>query len=151
MLCFFPQATDPFKAMAKLEKAVESVMSDKQRIEVFFDGACPICSREMAMVRKLDRSQTIHCVDIASGDFDAIKEGLDVDAVSRHIHGRLGDGSIVTGVEVFRQVYGLLGFRRWVDWSRRPWVAKVLDDAYAIFAKYRQKISQPFRWTFRLR
>lgn len=126
-------------------------MADKQSIEVFFDGACPICSREMAMVRQLDRHHRIDCTDIAARDFDANVQGLKVDEVSRHIHGRLSDGRIVTGVEVFRQIYGLLGFQRCVAWSRRPGIAKLLDYGYALFAKYRQPISLAFRWTLRLK
>lgn len=121
-------------------------MSKDQRIEVFFDGACPICSREMAIVRKLDRNDEIACTDIAARDFDATGLGLDAEALNRQIHGRLGDGRIVTGVEVFRQVYGLLGFRRWVALSRRPWIARVLERLYAVFAKHRQTITQPIRW-----
>jgi predicted DCC family thiol-disulfide oxidoreductase YuxK len=121
-------------------------MSKNQRIEVFFDGACPICSREMAMVRKLDRNNEIACMDIAARDFDASDFGLDADALNRQIHGRLGDGRIVTGVEVFRQLYGILGFRRLVALSRRPWIAGLLDRCYATFAKYRRRIAQPFRW-----
>lgn len=124
-------------------------MSDKQRIEVFFDGACPICSREMAMVRKLDRDHNVSCTDIAACEFDANAQGLDADAVNRHIHARLSDGRIVTGVEVFRQIYGTLGFRRCVSWSRRPWVAKTLDYCYGIFARYRKYVGLPFRRTHR--
>jgi predicted DCC family thiol-disulfide oxidoreductase YuxK len=126
-------------------------MSDKQRIEVFFDGACPICSREMAMVRKLDRDHKIECTDIAARGFDANAQGLDADAVNGQIHGRLSDGRVVTGVEVFRQMYGLLGFRRWVAWSRRPWVAKMLDYCYAVFARYRRYLGEPLRWMHRLK
>jgi predicted DCC family thiol-disulfide oxidoreductase YuxK len=103
------------------------------------------------MVRKLDRNDQIDCTDIASRGFDANAQGLDVDAVNRQIHGRLSDGRIVTGVEVFRQIYGVLGFRRWVAWSRRPWVGKLLDYFYAVFARHRRHIARPFRWTKRLR
>lgn len=120
-------------------------MSDNQRIEVFFDGECPICSREMAMIRKLDQDRRIDCTDIASSSFDANAQGLDGDAVNRQIHGRLSDGRIVTGVEVFRQIYQLLGFRRCVSWSRRPGVARILDYSYAVFARYRKRLGLLFR------
>jgi predicted DCC family thiol-disulfide oxidoreductase YuxK len=121
-------------------------MTKVQRIEVYFDGACPICSREMAIVRKLDRNNAIACTDIAARDFDANDFGLDAEALNRQIHGRLGDGRIVTGVEVFRQIYERLGFRRSVALSRRPWIARVLERLYAVFAKHRQTITQPIRW-----
>jgi predicted DCC family thiol-disulfide oxidoreductase YuxK len=121
-------------------------MSDNQRIEVFFDGDCPICSREIALIRNLDRNQTVLCTNIASPEFDAQACGLDADSVNQKIHGKLADGSIITGVEVFRQIYGRLGYYRWVRWSRQPLIAKVLDYSYALFAKHRKTISLPFRW-----
>jgi len=103
------------------------------------------------MVRKLDRSQRIDFTDIAARGFDANAQGLDVGAVNRQIHGRLSDGTLISGVEVFRQIYGLLGFRRWVAWSRRPWVSRFLDYGYAVFAKHRRYIAVPFRWMKRQR
>ena len=121
-------------------------MSDNQRIEVFFDGDCPICSREIAMIRKLDHHQQVVCTNIASPEFNSQTYGLDSVSVNQKIHGKLGDGSIITGVEVFRQIYGRLGFLRWVRWSRQPFIAKVLDYSYALFAKHRKTISLPFRW-----
>jgi predicted DCC family thiol-disulfide oxidoreductase YuxK len=121
-------------------------MSDNQRIEVFFDGDCPICSREIAMIRKLDRNQQIACTNIASRDFQANAHGLNNDSVNREIHGKLADGSVIKGVEVFRQIYERLGFQRCVRWSRLPWIAKVLDYGYRVFAKHRKLLSVPFRW-----
>lgn len=121
-------------------------MSVTQQIEVFYDGDCPICSREMAMIHKLDRRHEIDCMNIAARGFDPSPLGLDESIVKQRIHARLSDGSIVTGVEVFRQIYGLLGFRRLVAWSRRPWIAKLLDYCYAVFAKHRRLIGRPFRW-----
>lgn len=36
-------------------------------IEVFYDGACPLCMREIRMLQGRDRRQRIRFVDIAGG------------------------------------------------------------------------------------
>lgn len=61
-------------------------------IEVFYDGDCPLCSREIAMLRRLDRRQRIRFVDIAAPGFDASAMGASREALMARIHGRLPDG-----------------------------------------------------------
>lgn len=121
-------------------------MASEQPIEVFFDGACPICSREIAMIRTLDRNHRIGCTDITGQTFDAKARGLDPNTINQQIHARLSEGRVISGVEVFRQIYDSLGFRRWVQWSRRPWIARVLEYAYALFARYRRPLARPLHW-----
>lgn len=120
-------------------------MSNQQCFEVFFDGACPICSREMAHIRQLDRNSTVRFTNIAAPDFDAQVQGLDAESLDQQIHGRLPDGSLVTGVEVFRRLYSSLGYKRLVAWSRRPWVSKLLDGCYSAFARHRRWLTRPLR------
>jgi predicted DCC family thiol-disulfide oxidoreductase YuxK len=120
-------------------------MPNKQCFEVFFDGACPICSREMALVRGMDRSAAVRFTDIAARDFNPQARGLDAKSLDQKIHGRLPDGSIVTGVEVFRRLYSILGYERLVAWSRWPWLSQLLDFCYAAFAKHRRCLTRPFR------
>jgi predicted DCC family thiol-disulfide oxidoreductase YuxK len=59
------------------------------------------------------------------------------------IHGRLPDGTWVTGVEVFRRLYAAVGCRRLVALSRCPGLRHALDIAYRVFARNR------LRWTGR--
>ncbi|MFO0677532.1 MAG: DUF393 domain-containing protein [Polyangiaceae bacterium] len=108
-------------------------------VEVFFDGDCPLCTREISMLRRLDRRHRIRFTDIAAPGFDAVSAGVaGVDLMGR-IHGRLPDGSLVEGVEVFRRLYDAVGFGWAVRASRLPGITNVLDRAYDVFAKNRLK------------
>lgn len=112
-------------------------------VEVFYDGECPLCMREIRMLMRLDRRGRIRFTDIAAPEFDASSLGLDPAALMDRIHGRLADGTVIEGVEVFRRLYGAVGFGPAVALSRLPGVAGLLDAAYAKFAKNR------LRWTGR--
>ena len=37
------------------------------KVTVWFDGACPLCRREIALIRRLDRRKAIRFVDVAEG------------------------------------------------------------------------------------
>jgi len=111
------------------------------RVEVFFDGECPLCAREIHLLGRLDRAGRILFTDIAAPDFDAESIGLDRARMMNRIHGRLADGRIIEGVEVFRQLYAAVGFERLVWLSRAPGVAQLLAGAYTLFAKNRLRLT----------
>ena len=110
-------------------------------IEMFFDSACPLCAREVLMLRKRDQRGRIRFTDIAAADFDPSALGLDLATLMARIHGRLPGGELVTGVEVFRRLYAAVGFERLVALSRLPLIAQVFDAAYAGFAKNRLRLT----------
>lgn len=110
-------------------------------IEVFFDGACPLCAREISLLRRLDRAGRIRFTDISSPDFAS--PGPEHATLMDRIHGRLPDGSWVEGVEVFRRLYAAVGFGPLVQLSRLPGVSHALDWGYRHFARNR------LRWTGR--
>jgi predicted DCC family thiol-disulfide oxidoreductase YuxK len=110
-------------------------------VEVFYDGACPLCVREIRMIRGRDRRRRIRFVDIAASGFDAASVGLTWDALMAQIHGRLPDGTLVQGVEVFRRLYAAVGFAPLVALTRLPVIAQLLDVAYHAFAKNRLRLT----------
>lgn len=110
-------------------------------IEVFYDGACPVCLREMRMLQGRDREQRIRFVDIASEGFDSASVGLTLATLMDRIHGRLPDGTMVEGVEVFRRLYAAVGFGRLVALTRLPGIRQLLDLAYQAFARNRLRLT----------
>jgi len=106
-------------------------------IKVFHDGACPLCRREIAMLRSMDPHQRVALEDIADPAFDASQYGLTREQVHAYIHGVLPDGTVVRGMEVFRRVYEAVG-RGWVwRWTAWPVFRPIADAAYWVWAKMR--------------
>ena len=111
-------------------------------IEVFFDGDCPLCLREIELLRKLDEpTQRIRFTDIQAAGFSPESLGLTFPTLMRRIHGRLPSGELVEGTEVFRRLYAAVGFRRAVAVSRWPGIAQALELGYALFAKNRLRFT----------
>lgn len=75
--------------------------STAQRVQVFFDGACYLCSYEISFYQKRDKQQAIEFVDISKADFDAKANGLDPKEVNRLFHVKNSKGQVITGVDAF--------------------------------------------------
>jgi len=110
-------------------------------IEVFYDGNCPLCLREMDWLRLLDKRGRIRFTNIAAQGFDISEVGVPWDDLMSSIHGRLPDGRIVKGVEVFRRLYAAVGFAPLVVLTRLPGISHLLDLAYRWFAKNRMRLT----------
>jgi predicted DCC family thiol-disulfide oxidoreductase YuxK len=109
--------------------------------QVFFDGDCPLCVREISLLRRLDRAGRIEFTNIADPGFDAASVGKTHEDLMAQIHGRLPEGSWVTGVEVFRQLYAAVGFETLVAMTRWRPIAWCLDAGYRWFAKNRLRLT----------
>lgn len=118
-------------------------MDSSQTFEVFFDGECPLCRREIAFLRRLDRKGRVCFTDIAAAGFDPTREGLPPwhDLMAR-IHGReLPSGRVVEGVDVFRALYAAVGFGPIVALTRARPIAAALELGYSAFAARRLRLT----------
>lgn len=115
-------------------------MNHSFEVEVFHDGGCPLCNKEINMLKRLDRKRgRIRFTDIAAPDFEAGDTGLSMAALMDRIHGRLSDGTRIEGVEVFRRLYSAIGLGWLVAVTRIPGMSHLLDAGYRHFAKNRLK------------
>lgn len=112
------------------------------QVEMFHDGDCPLCEREVQMLRRLDRGRgAIRFTDIASNSFVPEAYGGDRDYFMSRIRARTKDGIWLDGVDVFRALYDAVGFSWAVRASRAPVLRQLLDVAYDQFAKNRLRLT----------
>jgi len=111
-------------------------------IRVLYDGDCPLCAREIAMLERLDAGRgRIGSVDIAAPGFDASAYGRSLEALMGRIHGVLSDGSVVEGVEVFRRAYAAVGWGWLLAWTGWPGLRPLSDAGYRWFARNRLRLT----------
>jgi predicted DCC family thiol-disulfide oxidoreductase YuxK len=107
------------------------------QFELFFDGDCPLCKREIAIVRRMDRHDRVRFTDISDPEFDIHTTGKNFSQLMDEIHGRLSDGSWVVGVDAFRELYTAIGWWPLVLPTRLPGISHLLEIGYRWFAKRR--------------
>ena len=110
-------------------------------LTVFFDGACPICDREIALMKRLDRRRRLEFCDFSAQEYDAASSGFAAADLGEVIHARWADGSVITGVEVFRAMWEAVGLGFLARLSRLSLVEPLVLKAYAWFARNRMRLT----------
>ena len=88
-------------------------MEKSQLTEIYYDGLCHLCSREIDHYRRSQGADQLRFIDITAPDFDAKALGLDPYLVHKFMHVRRADGQVVTGVEAFTSIWEVLPNYRW--------------------------------------
>ena len=105
-----------------------------RRPTLYYDGACPVCAREIAMYRRQPGAEGVEWVDVTRCDAQALGPGLDREAALARLHLRRADGQIVSGAQAFVALWSALP--RWAPLARlagtRP-VLAVLEAGYRGF------------------
>ena len=110
-------------------------------LTVFFDGACPICDQEIALMKRLDRRQQLEFCDFSAQEYDAASSGFATADLGAVIHARWADGSIITGVEVFRAMWEAVGLGFLARLSRLSLVEPLVLKTYAWFVRNRMRLT----------
>lgn len=114
----------------------------KPAFTIFIDGECPLCRHEASLLRRLDRGRrNLELIDITDSRFDASEYGRSFDDFMGEIHGLRSDGSLVTGMEVFRRSYAAVGLGWLLAPTGWPLLRPVCDAAYRWFARRRLKLT----------
>ena len=129
--------------MADLDRTSPQATDARRAAEVFYDGACPVCTREIAMYRKSFAQQDIQWKDVAATDQMVAPDLSREDAIKR-FHVRRADGSLVSGAGAFLAIWRNSGRVRWLAsfLDRQPflWVG---DRVYAVFLMVRRLWRRP--------
>ena len=116
-------------------------MEKRERYQLLYDGACPICSREVLWLHRR-RPEAIDAVDIAATGFDPSSYGLSAEQVDAALYGVRPDGSVTKGMASLREGYRLAGLGWLITWTGW-WPARPAFDAfYRWFARNRMGIGR---------
>lgn len=131
--------------LARLAKGIEKAATEtfaerdsKDRLELLYDGDCPICKQEICMLQKMDRHSQIKYVNIAAREYAAKEHGgVDYDTAMAQMHAIDGKGNLLTGLSAFAALYAKSGMTMLSTFLRIPFVRSLLTPAYALFAEKR--------------
>ncbi|GMP33666.1 hypothetical protein CsSME_00006884 [Camellia sinensis var. sinensis] len=111
---------------------------------MLYDGECPLCMREVNMLRERNKQYgTIKFVDISSDEYSpkGIKTLTTKQYVMGRIHAILSDGTVVTDVEAFRRLYEAVDLGWVYAITKYEPFSTIVDDLYGVWAKYRLQIT----------
>ncbi len=107
---------------------------------VFYDGACPLCSREIHHYRRLDRQCSIDWVDITRQPELLERYGLTSAQAMQRLHVLDQSNQWHTGTNGFALIWSRLPGYRWLSaLLKRFGLIRLLEPMYDRFARWRQK------------
>ena len=119
-----------------------TIAKSEDKIDLLFDSECPICMMEVEFLKKRDIENRIRFTDLQSPDYNPADHGnVSFEKGMRKIRAVLPGGSVITGVEVFRQTYKAIGLGWIFDLTSLPLVGKAADAIYDFWAENRLRIT----------
>lgn len=108
-------------------------------IMVYFDGGCPVCSREIAVYRRQPGADGFTWVDVNGCGPAELGPGLSREAALARMHVRDAEGRLYSGAAAFALM--------WRHMPRLAWLGRLLamppfgvlaEGAYRIFLRVRR-------------
>ncbi len=131
--------TDPFSPLIRNEDMpYENPMSGVNT--VFYDGSCPVCSREIAMYRYRSEKGAFRWIDVSQADSEhLIPAGLTKSELLNRFHVLKASGIMVSGAEAFATIWQRSrGFRWLAAIARTPGALWLMERTYRVFLLIRR-------------
>ncbi len=115
------------------------------RLTLYFDGACPLCVREIGLLRRLERGKHIDYLDISPPDA-AEYCPIPREVLLARFTAKLEDGQLVDGAQAFTEAWSKIPWLIWLrPIGRFAPTRSVLNFIYAGFLKIRPFIQRKVR------
>ena len=116
-------------------------------LTVLYDGACPLCRREIGIYRGL-RPNTPVCFSDVSDAAQSLPPNTTREQLLARFHVRSHDGQLLNGAQAFLALWAALPGWRWLALAGRlPGATWAMERTYRFFLRWRPALQ---RWAFRL-
>lgn len=94
----------------------------KGKTRVFFDGACPLCQREISYYKRQRGADGFDWIDLSQQSGGEVAAGLSCAAALQRFHVQTPDGDLLDGIDAFARLWAGLPRFRWLGWlsTRTP-------------------------------
>jgi len=126
---------------------VNETIEELPPLTVLYDGACPLCRREIGVYRGLRPSTPVCFADVSDAALP-LPPGTTREQLLVRFHVRGRDGQLLSGAQAFLALWAALPGWRWLALAGRlPGAAWVMERTYRLFLRWRPMLQ---RWAFRL-
>lgn len=113
-------------------------MTEAQKTTVYFDGACPLCRREIFFYRSCKGASQIDWVDASKANEENFGPDLSRSQAMGQLYVRDKKNRLVSGGEAFTEIWHELSmFKLLAFVFRLPLMRSLLEGAYCLFLKIR--------------
>ena len=110
------------------------------RLTIWFDGSCPLCRREMALMKRLDRRGAIDFIDVAASP--EANCPMDKAELLARFHAR-ENGRLLSGAGAFAAMWRAIPLLRPLgQLARIPLVLAFVERSYVAFLQVRPRLQQ---------
>jgi predicted DCC family thiol-disulfide oxidoreductase YuxK len=116
-------------------------------LTVLYDGACPLCRREIGIYRGLQPDSPVCFADV-SDPASPLPGNTTREQLLARFHVRGSDGRLLSGAQAFLALWAVMPGWRWLArFGRLPGAAWLMERVYRLFLRVRPMLQ---RWAFRL-
>lgn len=109
-------------------------------ITVFYDGACPLCVKEVSRWKNAPFQCDVEWFDITDQDERLLELGIDPQLALLELHTRTDQGEIKTSIESYALLLSQLSRWKWLGWLMGlPGIRQFLKWTYDWMTKVRLK------------
>lgn len=114
--------------------------SGHRLLTIWFDGSCPLCRREIRLIRRLDRRARITFIDVAVAPDDSCP--IDRANLLAQFHAN-ENGQLLSGAAAFAAMWRAIPILRPLGLAARsPLILRVLEGAYRVFLRLRPRLQR---------
>lgn len=126
---------------------VNEAVDEPAPLTVLYDGACPLCRREIGVYRGLKPNLPVCFADVSDAALP-LPPGTTREQLLARFHVRGRDGRLLDGAQAFLALWAALPGWRWLALAGRlPGAAWVMERSYGLFLRWRPALQ---RWARRL-
>jgi predicted DCC family thiol-disulfide oxidoreductase YuxK len=131
-------------------ESVKHGAAEAPSLTVLYDGACPLCRREIGVyqgLKPLQAGSPVCFADVSDATVP-LPPGTTREQLLARFHVRSGDGELLSGARAFLALWAALPGWRYLAWvGRLPGAAWLMECSYDVFLRWRPTLQ---RWAARL-
>ncbi|WP_268796420.1 thiol-disulfide oxidoreductase DCC family protein [Pseudomonas huanghezhanensis] len=108
---------------------------------LYFDGECPLCAREIKLLRARSTEDRLLLVDMSDDGFDAQALGFTVEQMQSALHARFADGRWVTGLDATLWSWRAAGLGKWAAPLSSRALRPLFEIGYRLFCRLRPHLA----------
>ena len=118
-----------------------------QKFNIIYDSKCSLCNKEIEYLKLKNTENTFLFTDLENkkdkyNPDDTKNVGITYAKAMKKMHIVKNDGTIISGIEAFYEIYNSIGMGKFLYFTKMPIIGNLSNRIYNFWAKYRTNITR---------